>query len=116
MVQPKRNYKAMSMSKAVLLVSVLYLIAKSAVAALCYSFRESLWSVNPSNLELVGIASAWVLPVVVLAGTLVWQWKVSSFHWPSLIAFIVWMAALAFAETILWAYLIFGPTGEISPI
>ena len=107
---------SMSMSKAILLVSVLYLIAKSAVAALCYYYREPLWNMKPSTWEPFFIAGSWVLPVVVVAGTLVWQWKSPSFRWLSVIGFVVWMAGIAFSEIILWAYLRFGPTGEISPI
>lgn len=101
----------MSMSRAVLLVSVVYSVAKIPLWAFCYVSREIVWDMASPIL-----ISTWLLPVVVLVGTMVWQWQSRDFRWLSLIVFIVWMAGLAFAETILWAYLRFGPTGQISPI
>ena len=105
--EPERK-PSMSMSKAILLISACYLAVKIPMCAFCYFSRLSFWS-QPSApaLMYVCMASAWVLPVVVVAGTLVWQWKAPSFRWPSVVAFVVLMAGLAFSETVLWWYLTF---------
>ena len=106
----------MSMSRVILLISVLYLAAKITLSLFCYFSRESLLNVHPSTLIPIGMVSAWFLPLIVVIGTVIWQWNAPGFRWLSVIVFVVWMAGLAFAETILWAYFLFGPTGEISPI